>query len=145
MRAASVFAALGDPTRLNLMRRLSMEGPLSITRLSDGSGMSRQAVTKHLRSLGKVGLVRDKAAGREHVFALDLKRLAEETGGGFFYLEDTASLGPTFSRVAQELHSQYLVGFSPAAMDGKVHKLETRVTKPGLTVRARKSYVAKSS
>jgi hypothetical protein len=44
--------------------------------------------------------------------------------------------------VAQELHSQYVVGFSPALLDGKIHKLELRVKRPGLTARARKSYVA---
>jgi DNA-binding transcriptional ArsR family regulator len=74
-QAAPVFAALGDTTRLSLVRRLSTEGPLSITRLSDGSGMTRQAITRHLHALGKVGLVRDTKEGREHVFSLDLKRL----------------------------------------------------------------------
>lgn len=73
--AAPVFAALGDTTRLGLVRRLSTEGPLSITRLSEGSGMSRQAITRHLHALGKVGLVRDAREGREHLFSLDLKRL----------------------------------------------------------------------
>ena len=58
-QAAPVFAALGDTTRLGLVRRLSTEGPLSITRLSEGSGMTRQAITRHLHALGKVGLVRD--------------------------------------------------------------------------------------
>jgi DNA-binding transcriptional ArsR family regulator len=57
------------------VRRLSTEGPLSITRLSEGSGMTRQAITRHLHALGKVGLVRDTKEGREHVFSLDLKRL----------------------------------------------------------------------
>jgi Ca-activated chloride channel homolog len=71
-----------------------------------------------------------------------LKKLAEETGGGYFELKKTDELGPTFSRVAQELHSQYTLGFSPAALDGKEHKLEVRVKKPGLVARARKSYVA---
>ena len=70
-----MFAALGDTTRLGLVRRLSMEGPLSITRLSEGSGMTRQAITRHLYALGKVGLVQDTREGREHVFSLDLKRL----------------------------------------------------------------------
>jgi DNA-binding transcriptional ArsR family regulator len=70
-----MFAALGDTTRLRLVRRLSTEGPLSITRLSEGTGMTRQAVTRHLQALGKVGLVRDNKEGREHVFSLDLKRL----------------------------------------------------------------------
>jgi DNA-binding transcriptional ArsR family regulator len=70
-----MFAALGDPTRLALVRRLSVDGPLSITRLSEGSGMTRQAITRHLHSLERVGLVRDARQGREHVFSLDLKRL----------------------------------------------------------------------
>lgn len=74
-QAASVFAALGDTTRLALVRRLSVDGPLSITRLSEGSGMTRQAITRHLHSLEQVGLVRDTHRGREHVFSLDLKRL----------------------------------------------------------------------
>lgn len=70
-----MFAALGDNTRLALVRRLSTEGPLSITRLSEGSGMTRQAVTRHLHALGRAGLVDDTREGREHVFSLDLKRL----------------------------------------------------------------------
>ena len=71
-----------------------------------------------------------------------LKGLAEETGGGFFELKKTADLGPTFSRVAQELHSQYVLGFEATQLDGKVHKLAVRMKKPGSTARARKSYVA---
>jgi DNA-binding transcriptional ArsR family regulator len=51
-QAAPVFAALGDTTRLRLMHRLSSEGPLSITRLSEGSGITRQAITRHLHALG---------------------------------------------------------------------------------------------
>jgi Ca-activated chloride channel family protein len=71
-----------------------------------------------------------------------LKKLSEETGGGYFELKKTDDLGATFTRVAQELHSQYLVGFSPEVLDGKVHKLEVRIRKPGMTPRTRKSYVA---
>lgn len=73
--AVPVFAALADATRLGLLRRLSAEGPLSITRLSAGTGVTRQAITRHLEALGSVGLVRDLRRGREHVFDLDLKRL----------------------------------------------------------------------
>lgn len=72
----------------------------------------------------------------------DLRKISEETGGGYFELKQTAELAPTFSRVAQELRSQYLIGFAPANLDGKVHKLEVRVNRPGMTVRARKSYLA---
>ena len=71
-----------------------------------------------------------------------LKRLSEETGGGFFLLKKTDELTSTFTRVAQELHSQYVIGFTPQVLDGKVHKLELKVKKPGMLARARKSYVA---
>jgi Ca-activated chloride channel homolog len=71
-----------------------------------------------------------------------LRRLSEETGGGFFILKKKDELGPTFTRVALELHSQYIMGFSPETLDGKVHKLEIKMKKPGMTARARKSYVA---
>jgi Ca-activated chloride channel family protein len=72
-----------------------------------------------------------------------LKKLSEETGGGFFLLKKTDELGPTFTRVAQELHSQYVLGFNPQVLDGKIHKLELKIKqKPSMTARARKSYVA---
>jgi Ca-activated chloride channel homolog len=72
----------------------------------------------------------------------DLRKISEETGGGYFELKQTAELAPTFSRVAQELRSQYLIGFAPANLDGKVHKLDVKINRPGMTVRARKSYLA---
>jgi Ca-activated chloride channel family protein len=72
----------------------------------------------------------------------DLKKISDETGGGYFELLKTVDLAPTFTRVAQELRSQYLIGFAPAALDGKVHKLEVKVGRLGMTVRARKSYLA---
>ena len=71
------------------------------------------------------------------------RRLASETGGGFFELKKSAELNSTFTRVIQELHSQYVLGFSPQVLDGKSHKLEVRLAKPGLKARARASYIAK--
>jgi Ca-activated chloride channel family protein len=71
-----------------------------------------------------------------------LRRVADETGGGYFELKRTADLAPTFTQVAQELHSQYVLGFTPTALDGKVHRLAVRVKKPGMTARARRSYLA---
>jgi Ca-activated chloride channel family protein len=71
-----------------------------------------------------------------------LKKLADETGGGYFELKKTADLGPTFSRVAQELHSQYVLGFEAKQLDGKVHKLAVKMKQTGMIARARKSYVA---
>lgn len=72
-----------------------------------------------------------------------LRKVAEETGGGYFELGRTDELNTTFTRVASELHSQYVLGFSPSVLDGKVHKLEVTTKRPGLVARARKSYVAK--
>ena len=72
----------------------------------------------------------------------DLRKIADETGGGYFELMKTVDLAPTFTRVAQELRSQYLIGFAPAALDNKVHKLDVKVNRPGMTVRARRSYLA---
>jgi Ca-activated chloride channel family protein len=74
--------------------------------------------------------------------ARGLRKLADETGGGYFELTKKDDLGPTFTRVAQELHSQYVLGFSPATLDGKVHKLDIKIKRPGMSVRGRKSYVA---
>lgn len=75
-----VFAALGDPTRLRLLGRLSAGGPLSITRLSEGTGVTRQAISRHLGVLGEAGLVRDARRGRERVYELDRKRLEKVRG-----------------------------------------------------------------
>ena len=74
-----------------------------------------------------------------------LRPLAQQSGGGYFELTEAHELGPTFTRVADELHRQYVLGFSPEVLDGKVHKLEVRVKAPGTTVRARQTYLASSS
>jgi Ca-activated chloride channel family protein len=71
-----------------------------------------------------------------------LQKLADETGGGYFELKRTSDLAPTFTRVAQELHSQYVIGFSPAQLDSRVHKLAVKLKKAGMTARARRSYLA---
>src|SRR6185436_9514370 len=68
---ASLFAALGDETRLSELARLSRGEPQSISRLTAGTRLTRQAVTKHLRVLADVGVVRSVRAGRENLFALE--------------------------------------------------------------------------
>ena len=70
-----------------------------------------------------------------------LRRLADETGGGYFDLKKTTELAPTFTRVAQELHALYALGFTPQTLDGKEHRIELKV-KSGMTTRARRSYIA---
>ncbi len=75
--AAPLFAALGDETRLRLLVRLSSGGPGSIARLSAKSQVSRQAITKHLQVLSGAGLVRSSRRGRERIWELEPKRLAD--------------------------------------------------------------------
>ena len=92
-----------------------------------------------------IGIERTHFTGtRPVVSAQDpgLKRLTVETGGGYFALRKTTDLGTTFARIADELHSQYVIGFSPERLDGRPHALAVRVKRPGLTVRGRRSYVA---
>jgi Ca-activated chloride channel family protein len=71
-----------------------------------------------------------------------LRKLADDSGGGYFEVRDTEQLGQLFSRVAEELHRQYWLGFVPPVNDGKVHKIGVKVKRPDMTARARQSYVA---
>jgi Ca-activated chloride channel family protein len=71
-----------------------------------------------------------------------LARVAEDTGGGYAEIRYGQDLGAAFARVADELHSQYLLGFAPPRRDGKTHEIEVRLSQRGLTARARKNYVA---
>jgi len=75
--SGSVFAALGDSTRLRLVAKLCESGPLSITRLTAGGAVTRQAITKHLRALEQAGLVRSDRTGRECLWALHPERLSD--------------------------------------------------------------------
>jgi Ca-activated chloride channel homolog len=74
-----------------------------------------------------------------------LARVAEESGGGYVEIRFGQDLGAAFAQVADELHSQYLLGFVPPKRDGKVHEIEVRTAQKGLKPRARKSYVAPRS
>jgi DNA-binding transcriptional ArsR family regulator len=74
---ADVFAALGDPTRLQLVSLLCVGGLLSIAQLTASTAMSRQAVTKHLQVLADAGLVRDEKSGRERRWQLAPERIDE--------------------------------------------------------------------
>jgi Ca-activated chloride channel family protein len=71
-----------------------------------------------------------------------LRKIADETGGGYFELKKTSELASTFTKVAQELHSQYVIGFTPTQLDNRVHKLAVKMKQPGMTARARRSYLA---
>lgn len=73
--AVPVFAALADETRLTIVTRLCGEGPLSIAELTEGTSVTRQAITKHLVTLADAGLVKDTWRGRERLWKLEAERL----------------------------------------------------------------------
>jgi DNA-binding transcriptional ArsR family regulator len=75
--SASLFAALGEETRIRIISQLGREGPASITRLTAGSNVTRQAITKHLRVLEDAGVVRNRRCGRESVWQLERRRLED--------------------------------------------------------------------
>jgi DNA-binding transcriptional ArsR family regulator len=75
--AALLFAALGDPTRLTLLRQLSDGGPASISLLAEEFSMTRQGVTKHLQVLAAAGIIDGSRQGREQVWTLNPRRLAD--------------------------------------------------------------------
>jgi len=149
----------GNPTRLydaiaaSMERLHKIDGRRVVLVFTDGddtgSRVNVNDVLEQARTneamIYAVGLRSDYFNGSRQVRSKPdsgLKRLAEETGGGYFELDKTADLAPTFTRVAQELHSQYVLGFTPGLLDGKVHRLGIRAKRPGMTVRARKSYLA---
>jgi Ca-activated chloride channel homolog len=149
----------GYPTRLydaagaSLDMLAGVEGRRVILLLTDGedtgSSMRIGAVLDRARAeevmIYGIGLETQYFNGARWVRSVPdrtLRRMADETGGGYFKLDKADQLTSTFTRVAQELHSQYLLGFTPAVLDGKVHKLEVKVKRQGAKVRARKSYIA---
>jgi Ca-activated chloride channel homolog len=148
----------GNPTRLNDAIEASLnalervEGRRVILVFTDGEDTASKTSFRSVLERARDEEVMAYAIGLESEYfdgvrvrrsrpSRDLRRIADETGGGYFELKRTAELAPTFTRVAQELRSQYLLGFAPTTLDGKLHKLDVRV-KSGLTVRARRSYLA---
>jgi Ca-activated chloride channel family protein len=92
-----------------------------------------------------IGLESEYFNGQSHVRSKPdsgLRKVADETGGGYFELKRTSELAPTFTKVAQELHSQYVIGFTPTQLDNRVHKLAVKMKQPGMMARARRSYTA---
>jgi Ca-activated chloride channel family protein len=152
----------GYPTRLydavdeSLARLENLDGRRVVVVFTDGDDTASKIGAGHVMDRARakdvmvyaIGLVNEYFNGQQRVRSQPdrgLKKLAEDTGGGYFELKKTADLNETFTRVALELHSMYVLGFSPETLDGKVHKLEVRVKKPGMTARARKTYLAASA
>ena len=129
----------GNPTRLwdaldaSIVMLQGVEGRKVVLGFTDGDDTASRAgmgdVLDRARDdetmIYAIGLESEYFNGRRRVRTRPdrgLRRLAEETGGGYFELKKTDDLGPTFTRVAQELHSQYTLGFTPETLDGREHQ-----------------------
>lgn len=146
---------LHDAVAASLNSLQDIEGRRVILVLTDGQDSAsrigwrdvlRQAVAEEVMiySIGLEVEYFDGARNRRTSPDRSLRRLAEETGGGYFELRETDELGATFTRVSQELHSQYVLGFTPTVRDGETHELAVRLKQRGMSARARRSYVAPS-
>jgi Ca-activated chloride channel family protein len=145
---------LWDAIDFSLDELKGIDGRRVVLVFTDGDDMySKTAKLSSVVERARNEEVMIYAIGFESTYAIDgrmirtkpdsgLRKIADETGGGYFELTKASDLGPTFTRVAQELHSQYVMGFAPTQLDGKVHKLTVRVKKTGMTARARRSYLA---
>ena len=146
---------LFDAIAVSLDELKGIEGRKVVLVFTDGedttSRIGMGAVIERARAeevmVYSIGLESDYFNGQRMVRSKPdsgLRKVADETGGGYFELSKTAELAPTFTRIAQELHSQYVLGFAPTSLDGKVHKLAVKMKQPGMNARARKSYLANS-
>jgi VWFA-related protein len=102
-------------------------------------GLRSRSMQRQVPGVGPGGL---QAALMADMPDPGLARVAQETGGGYTEIRFGQDLGAAFAQVADELHSQYLIGYAPPKRDGKVHEIEVRLSQRGLKPRARKTYVA---
>jgi Ca-activated chloride channel family protein len=144
---------LFDAAVMSLDELVGVEGRRVLVLLSDGedtgSRASQRTVMERARNedvmIYAIGLSSEYFDGIRVVRSKPdgaMRKFAEETGGGYFELKRTSELASTFTRVAQELHSQYALAFVAPRLDNKVHKLTVRLKQPGMTARARRSYLA---
>jgi Ca-activated chloride channel family protein len=144
---------LWDAADMSLEQLQGVDGRRVIVLFTDGDDTGSSSSQGKVIDRARADEVMIYAVGLESVYgqpgrmvrtrpAGGLRKIADETGGGYFELKKTEELGPAFTRVAQELHSQYLLGFTPKVLDGKIHKLEVRSKDPGNKARARRSYLA---
>ena len=144
---------LWDAVDASLDQLKGIEGRRVILVFTDGDDTESKASLGHVIDRARAEEVMIYAVGLESNYFdgqrmvrskpdRGLRKIADETGGGYFELERASDLAPTFTRVASELHSQYVIGFTPTQLDNRVHKLTVKMKQPGMTARARRSYLA---
>jgi Ca-activated chloride channel family protein len=145
----------GNPTRLydaideSITVLSPIEGRKVVVVFTDGEDTQSHAGFGQIRTRARdqdvmiyaIGL-RSRILGQTSRPDGVLRKLADATGGGYFELKSGDDLGPTFTRVAQELHALYTLAFAPEKLDNKEHTIQVRLAKPNMKARARTSYVA---
>jgi Ca-activated chloride channel family protein len=126
---------LNNRSVMDVMRRAQQENVMVYA-------VGLQSTLLQPRSAGRGGLSAGGLTSQRPDPAL--ARIAEDTGGGYFEMNRAENLESTFAGVADELHHQYALGFEPPKLDDKMHKVEVKVGRPGMKVRARKEYFAAS-
>lgn len=151
---------LGFPTGLydalghSIERLKNRTGRRIVVALTDGEDNASKLNANEIIRRARIADVTVFTIGAEHEYFdgkyrvkaspdRGLKNISAETGGGVALLKEVAHWGPAFAAVAHELHSQYVINFSPSILDGKVHQIEVRLKNPALSVRVRKSYLAR--
>src|SRR5437773_4795734 len=134
---------LWDAVALSLDELKGVEGRKVILLFTDGDDTASKVGLGNMIDRSRAEEVMVYAIGLESQFMNQrtkpdggLRKIADETGGGYFELKKTSDLAPTFTKVASELHSQYVIGFAPTLLDSRVHKLMVKMKPAGLTARA---------
>jgi Ca-activated chloride channel family protein len=141
---------LWDAVEDSMTRLASIDGRRVVLLFTDGDDEgSRSASLDTVMQRAETGDFMVYSIGLDsHVLGMTthpdkgIRKLAEATGGGYFELKRADDLNATFTRVADELHRQYVIGFTPSVLDGKLHTIDVRIKQAGMTARARKSYIA---
>ena len=118
---------------------------LVLTDAADNSSASDIDAVRRQIELDGVMVYGVGVRGREGLPTSEMRAITRSTGGWYFELMPEADIAATMQRIADELHQQYVLGFTPSVLDGRVHRLTVKSNRKGLTVRARRSYVAASN
>lgn len=115
---------------------------LVLTDAADNSSASDIDTVRRQIELDGVMVYGVGVRGREGLPTSEMRAITRATGGWYFELTPAADIAATMQRIADELHQQYVLGFAPESLDGRVHRLSVKTTRKELTVRARRTYVA---
>jgi VWFA-related protein len=136
--------ALSDAVRAGLAALEGQQGRPVLLLLSDGAAPGVSALTPLVPervTVYFVGIWRNNSTTANR-YLREAFQFASDSGGGYYLLRPTDDTAKIFREISDELHHRYLLGFSPAVLDGKKHSIEVRTSRSGMNVRSRSSYIA---